>query len=245
MRRLIFPILLLTMAVQACSNPVSPAPTVTLTVYFTDVARYQVGTEPYEIAVTRVIPAPASLPEAVLAQMFLGPTEAEKSQGLALILSGTTGFSSLTIEDGIVRVYLTGVCASQGASYSIANLIYANLKQFPEIQWIKIYDQNNGTETPNGQSSSIPFCLEPQCKKKPADYPCRIFFTLGTRSGNARLLQVLNDLFYQTRPGIHQPGINLHQRRPDIQPLPGVIWTHDAAHADDRQAAIQFLHHRT
>ncbi|MFA5873223.1 MAG: hypothetical protein WC832_04595, partial [Anaerolineales bacterium] len=59
------------------------------------------------------------------------------------------------------RVYLTGTCASQGATYTIANLIYANLKQFPEIQWIKIYDQNNETETPDGQSGSIPFCLEP------------------------------------------------------------------------------------
>lgn len=136
-------------------------PTVLLTIYFTDVARYQVGTEPYETAVTRTVPAPDSFPEAVLTQLFLGPTEAEKAQGLDVILSGTTGFSKLTIEAGIARVYLTGTCASNGASYTIANLIYANLNQFPEIQWIKIYDQNNETETPDGQSSSIPFCLEP------------------------------------------------------------------------------------
>jgi len=174
MRRLIFPTLVLTLAILACSIPGSPAPTsptvptetvppatVTLTIYFTDVARYQVGTEPYEAAVTRIVPVPASLPEAVLTQLFLGPTEAETAQGLAVILSGTTGFSNLTIENGIARVYLTGTCASQGASYTIANLIYANLNQFPEIQWIKIYDQNNETETPDGQSSSIPFCLEP------------------------------------------------------------------------------------
>ncbi len=174
MRRLIFPTLVLTLAILACSIPGSPAPTeptlptetvlpatVTLTVYFTDVARYQVGTEPYEAAVTRIVPVPASLPEAVLTQLFLGPTDAEKAQGLEVILSGTTGFSNLTIENGIARVYLTGACASQGATYTIANLIYANLEQFPEIQWIKIYDQNNETETPDGQSGSIPFCLEP------------------------------------------------------------------------------------
>jgi hypothetical protein len=168
MHRLVFPFLVLTLAILACSIPGSPAPTesvppatVTLTIYFTDEARYQVGSEPYEAAVTRTVPAPASLPEAVLTQLFLGPTEAEKAQGLAVILSGTTGFSNLTIENGIARVYLTGMCASQGATYTIANLIYANLKQFPEIQWIKIYDQNNETETPDGQSGSIPFCLEP------------------------------------------------------------------------------------
>jgi hypothetical protein len=156
------------MVILACSISGLPAPTqtpspamVTLTVYFTDLPRYQVGTEPYETAVTRDVPAPASLPEAVLAQLFLGPTEAEKAQGLAVVLSGTTGFSKLTIEDGIARVYLTGTCASQGATYTIANLIFANLKQFPEIQAIKVYDQNNETETPDGPSGSIPFCLEP------------------------------------------------------------------------------------
>jgi hypothetical protein len=168
MRRIIFPILALALAILACcapctppiTEPVSPA-TVTLTIYFTDMARFQVGTEPYEATVTRTMPAPASQPEAVLTQLFLGPTEAEQTQGLAVVLSGTTGFSKLTIENSIARVYLIGTCASQGATYTIANLIFANLKQFPEIQWIKIYDQNNETETPDGQSSSIPFCLEP------------------------------------------------------------------------------------
>jgi spore germination protein GerM len=168
MHRIIFPIFVLLLVLQACS-PAEPAPsvatvtpaTVSLTIYFTDTARYQVGTEPYEAAVTRTVTAPASLPEAVLSQLFLGPTETEKGQGLSLVLNGTTGFSELTIENGIARVYLNGTCASNGATYTIANLINANLTQFPEIQWIKIYDQNNETETPDGQSGSIPFCLEP------------------------------------------------------------------------------------
>jgi hypothetical protein len=169
MRRLFFLPFLLTLVIQACSIPGVPeAPTVpvspateTLTIYFTDMPRYQVGTEPYETAVMRIVPAPASLPEAVLTQLFLGPTEAEKAQGLQVVLSGTTGFSKLTIENGVARVYLTGNCASNGATYTIANLITANLNQFPEIQWVKVYDQNNETEMPDGQSGSIPLCLEP------------------------------------------------------------------------------------
>jgi len=168
MGRIIFPIMALALAIIAGCSPstppltqsVSPA-TVILNVYFTDMTRYKVGTEPYEIQVTRSVPAPLSLAEATLTQLFLGPTEAEKSQGLAVILSGTTGYSKLTIENGITRVYLTGTCASQGSTYTIANLIFANLKQFPEIVWIKIYDQNGETETPDGQNDSIPFCLEP------------------------------------------------------------------------------------
>jgi hypothetical protein len=164
----IFPILVLMLAISACNSPqptqaetVSPPPPVTLTVYFTDMARFQAGTEPYEAAVTRTVPAPASLPEAVLTQLFLGPTEVELLGGLEVVKSGATGFSKLTIDNGIARVYLTGACASNGSTYTIANLIFGNLKQFPEIKWIKIFDPNGETETPEGQSSSIPFCLEP------------------------------------------------------------------------------------
>ena len=158
MKRPIFVAFVLLLAASACSPR---ARTVPLTVYFTNTDRYAVGTEPYEDAVTRNVPAPASLPEAVLTQLFLGPTAAERANGLEVVLSGTTGFSQLTIQDGVARVYLTGACNSGGATYTIGNLITANLKQFPEIRWIKIYDENGQTETPDGQSSSIPLCLEP------------------------------------------------------------------------------------
>ena len=96
-----------------------------------------------------------------LTQLFLGPTPAEKAQGLEVVLSGTTGFSKMTIQAGVAHIYLTGKCNSGGATYTIGNLIFANLAQFPEIRWIKLYDENGETETPNGQTSSIPFCLEP------------------------------------------------------------------------------------
>ena len=141
--------------------PATTASVVTLTIYFTDVARYQVGTEPYERAVMRTVPATDSPPEAVLTQLFLDPTNDEKAQGLDIFLSGTTGFSKLTIENGVARVYLTGTCNSKGATYTIARLIEVNLTQFSGIQWVKIYDQNGETEIPDGQSGSIPFCLEP------------------------------------------------------------------------------------
>ena len=174
MKRLVFSILALTLATLACSISVKtptppvieppvtePPSTVTITVFFTDMARYQVGTEPYEAAVMRTVPVTDLLPEAVLTQLFLGPTDAEKTSGLEVVLSGATGFSDLTIENGVARVYLTGTCNSNGATYTISNLINANLAQFPEIQWVKVYDENGETETPDGQSGSIPFCLEP------------------------------------------------------------------------------------
>ena len=175
MRRFVLPILALSLAILACNISLTtstPAvteplfvtgspPTATITVYFTDMARYQIGTEPYETAVTRTVPAAASRPEAVLTQLFLGPTDAEKASGLEVILSGTTGFNDFTVENGVARVYLTGTCNSNGSTYTIANLISANLTQFPQIHWIKIYDENGQTEVPGGQSGSIPVCLEP------------------------------------------------------------------------------------
>ncbi len=135
--------------------------TTTLTVYFLDSNRYAVGTEPYEVAVSRVVPTPASLPQAVLTQLFAGPNAPEQAAGLRLVASGATGFSEFRIEGGVAHVRLTGECDSGGATYTIANLIVKNLKQFAEIQHVKIYDENGETEVPDGLSDSIPFCLEP------------------------------------------------------------------------------------
>ena len=168
MHRTVFVLLASCSVLLASCSPASPTeltPTapemVTLSVYFTNLPRYAIGTEPYEDAVTRTVPTTGSLPEEVLTQLFLGPTDDETAQGLDVFLSGATGFSELTIADDVARVYLTGECNSKGATYTIANLIEANLRQFPEIQWVKIYDQNGETETPDGRSDSIPFCLEP------------------------------------------------------------------------------------
>jgi hypothetical protein len=148
----------LALILAACAPGPEP---VTLSVYFTNTNRYAVGTEPYEDPVTRTVPMNVSLPQTVLEQLFLGPSPQERAGGLETVLSGTTGFSKFTIDDGVARVYLAGKCNSGGATYTISNLIFANLAQFPEIKWIKIYDENGQTESPEGQSSSIPFCLEP------------------------------------------------------------------------------------
>jgi hypothetical protein len=45
--------------------------------------------------------------------------------------------------------------------FNIADLIVLNLKQFPEIQFAKIYDENGATQNPDGLSDSVPACLEP------------------------------------------------------------------------------------
>jgi hypothetical protein len=85
----------------------------------------------------------------------------EAVQGLATILSGCTGFSSLTIENGIARVYLEGPCTSGGSTYTIAGPIMKTLLKFEEIDYLKLYDAQGVTEEPSGPSNSIPFVLEP------------------------------------------------------------------------------------
>lgn len=132
-----------------------------ISVYFTDSNLFAIGTPPFEVAVTRSVAQTSNLPEAVLAEFFQGPTEEERSQGLELINSGFTGFSSLNIENGVAHVYLTGPCESRGATYTIAQPLLANLRQFDEITFVKVYDSNGETEDPSGQTNSIPFCLEP------------------------------------------------------------------------------------
>jgi len=140
---------------------VSQVPMISVTVFFTDVARYSAGTPPFEAPVIRLVKGNQSLPEAVLREFFRGPSEEEKAAGLELIASGFTGFQSLTIADGIARVYVIGSCRSNGATYTVAAPILANLLQFPEVSFVKIYDAEGNTEQPEGLVNSIPFCLEP------------------------------------------------------------------------------------
>jgi hypothetical protein len=135
--------------------------TVTVTVYFLDSNRYATAEEPYEVGVTREAPAGQFLPEVVLEELFLGPTPDEQAQGLMTVYSGSTGFRSLVVQDGVAHVYLDGQCNSGGATYTIASLLAVNLKQFDTIEYVKVYDENGETEITDGLSDSIPFCLEP------------------------------------------------------------------------------------
>jgi hypothetical protein len=131
-------------------------------VYFVDGSKYNSGTPPFETAGIRWAKSNANFPQVVLDEYFKGPGYTEKfSYHWIAIYSGATGYSKLEYANGIARVYLTGSCNAQGATYTIADLLKANLKQFSSIQYVKIYDQNGKTEVPDGQGDSIPACLEP------------------------------------------------------------------------------------
>lgn len=130
-------------------------------VFFVDKKRFNAGTPPYEVAGQRWAPS-NNVPGTILNEYFKGPGYTEKyTYGWIALYNGVTGYSKLEIKDGIARAYLTGQCNSQGAAYTIADLLKLNLKQFSYIQYVKIYDQNGTTQDPDGQNDSIPACLEP------------------------------------------------------------------------------------
>jgi len=102
------------------------------------------------------------LPQSALNEFFKGPGSTERFQfGWIALYNGFTGYSRLEIRDGVAHVFLTGTCTSEGRDFTIADLIMSNLKQFPEINFVKIYDQNGDTQNPDGLSDSAPACLRP------------------------------------------------------------------------------------
>jgi hypothetical protein len=119
------------------------------------------GQLPYEVPVTRFVPSSQNAVTAVLDEFFKGPGDVERNQGLAVINNGFTGYSRVEFIDGGVYVYLTGTCQSNGTLYTIERPLMANLKQFPEVQFVKIYDQLGHTRQPAARVDSVPACLDP------------------------------------------------------------------------------------
>jgi len=135
-----------------------------LLVYFLDQTRYATAVPPYEVMVRRPASGASSADERALATvraMLAGPTSEERGQGLSEVTSGFTDVRDVRLIDAVAHVYLEGTCRGGGATYTVSNLISANLLPFPEIEWVKVYDERGETEEPTGPRDSIPLCLEP------------------------------------------------------------------------------------
>ncbi len=135
-------------------------PTTNRKVWLVDTDAVETGDEPYFVPRKRPIrsDAPAA---AALHALFAGPTPQERADGLRLVRSGAWGFDDLQIAGGIARVRLTRGCNSGGSTITVAGEIAPTLRQFPTVDWVKIYAPGGGTEQPQGQVDSIPTCLEP------------------------------------------------------------------------------------
>ncbi len=138
----------------------TPHRTVPVRAHFLDTARYETGREPHTTGVRRPVIPPATA-HGALQRLFAGPTQAEKAHGLRFVSSRATGFSRLTVKNGVARVYLTGRLTSGGSTFTVADQIRPTLKQFPSVKWVKIYDAGGHTQRPYGPSDSVPESLEP------------------------------------------------------------------------------------
>ena len=123
--------------------------------------RYNNNLPPFEVAGVRYVRS-SSVYTLLLDEYFKGPGATERfTYGWIALYNGFTGYSRFELTDGVAHVYLTGTCDRAGATYTIANLLTRNLKQFSQIQFVKIYDENGSTQSPTWMSDSIPACLQP------------------------------------------------------------------------------------
>jgi hypothetical protein len=142
-----------------------------LNVYFTSNKRLISGQLPYEVPVKRFAPSSKNVIIAVLDEIFKGPSDVERNQGLAVIHNGFTGYKNVIFANGGVYVYLAGSCQSNGTLYTIAQPLMANLKQFRELQFVKIYDQAGNTLQPAARVDSVPGCIDPLFTPSPTPLP--------------------------------------------------------------------------
>ena len=56
------------------------------------------------------------------------------------------GFDHLSISGGVARLRLTGAAGSGGSTTTVANEIVPTLRQFPSVDWVKIFGPGGHTE---------------------------------------------------------------------------------------------------
>jgi hypothetical protein len=135
-------------------------PTVDRKVFLFDRDNFVDNVDPFFRSVLRPV-LPSSPATGVMDRLFAGPLPSEKADGLRLLRSHARGFAGLVIAAGVARVRLTGGCNSDGSTVSVAGEIMPTLRQFTNVDRVKIFDPSGSTETPSGPTDSIPACLEP------------------------------------------------------------------------------------
>jgi uncharacterized protein YjbI with pentapeptide repeats len=128
-------------------------------VFLFDERRIATGIPPLTAPVFRDVSAYDPAAQA-LEWLFAAPIR-EPDLGLVFIDSEATGFKDFTIVDGVARLTLTGGCDSKGSTFAVDTQIHATLTQFPDIEFVKIFDPSGQTADPDGRSDSAPDCLQP------------------------------------------------------------------------------------
>lgn len=150
-----------TTSTPSTTTTTDPAPDeMVVQVFFLDEDAFNTGRAPYVTPVERSVDADAPIAGA-LDELFRGPNAEERARGLRFIASEATGYTNLGIDGGTAHVQLAGGCSSGGSTFTVADQIAATLRQFREVEAVKIYDPDGGTGAPDTPGDSIPTCLEP------------------------------------------------------------------------------------
>lgn len=127
---------------------------------------------PYEASGIRYVRTDISIYMAVLNEYFKGPGSTEYfNYGYRSLYDGFSGYQDFSVSNHTAYVTLIGTCRRQFEDYTIAQLIQSNLKQFEEIEAVKIFDAQGQTQNPDETGDSVPACLEiaPQASQTPGE----------------------------------------------------------------------------
>ena len=149
-------------APSATRWPTATMPYTSIIVYFARANRLTSGQTPIEVGRIRYVKSSLDLRKAALDQYFIGPGATEKyGYGDTTVYDGFSGYTKFEFSNSQASLYLAGKCKPVRLTYTIANLLILNLKQFPEVQSVKLYDENGQTQNPDDMLDSIPACLLP------------------------------------------------------------------------------------
>jgi murein DD-endopeptidase MepM/ murein hydrolase activator NlpD len=149
------------------TNTSTPRPTATpewtlAKVYFANLYRFNNDIQPIEVYGVRWVKTSPFMGASVLTEFFKGPGSTEYyDYGWRAIYNGFTAFSKVELIGDTAHVYLQGACLPNGEDFTIADQITFSLKQFSNVQSVKIYDQAGQTQNPDGAGDSEPLCLDP------------------------------------------------------------------------------------
>ena len=134
-------------------------PNQTISIFFPDNTRVKAKMIPLETEAKRETNGVHPW-QTILANIFNGPTAAEKKVGLFTETNGEKNASlGFDPQSGVMTINLTGKCVAS-VGYNLGDLLLKNFGQFVEVKKLRVLDENGQTEWSDTDSrNSFPVCF--------------------------------------------------------------------------------------